>query len=138
MELIAGSVTGSLMTLIFVGHAALVLVHHPPRFILHASRTESSRRNLKIALGTVTGAMIFWPAVGIGSALLFAEIHQTFSTRLPAIPSVFYLLFILVLAIASAPLPILLLRSLKRHVLIEYLLFVVVFGLILPWIVGAK
>ena len=138
MELIAGSVTGSLMTLFFVGHVALVLVHHPPRFVLHASRAESSRRNLKIAMGTVIGAMIFWPAVGIVAALLFAEMRHTFPTNLPAIPSVFYLLFILASAIVSAPLPILLLRSLKRHVLIEYLFFVAIFGLMLPWIVGER
>lgn len=138
MELLAGFMAGALMALIFVGHMAIVMVYHPPAFLSRWAEREPSRGLAPIALSLVTGAMLFWPAVGVGAALLFARAHERFPTDAPGVPSAAYLAVIAAFALVSAPLPFVLLWRLRRHLLFEYAVFLSIFGLMVPWIAAAE
>ena len=138
MELLAGFMAGTLMALIFVGHMAIVVVYHPPSFLSRWAEREPSRGFVPIAVTMVTGAMLFWPAVGVGAALLFSRAQERFPTDVPAVPSAVYLAIIVGFALVSAPLPSVLLWRLRRHLLLEYAVFLSIFGLMVPWIAGAE
>ncbi len=138
MELLAGFMAGTLMALIFVGHMAIVIVFHPPAFLSRWAEREPTRGFVPIAVTMVTGAMLFWPAMGVGAALLFSRAQERFPTDAPAVPSAAYLAVIAAFALVSAPLPFVLLWRLRRHLLFEYAVFLSIFGLMVPWIAGAE
>ena len=137
MTALAGTAAGILMALIFVGHAAIVLVYHMPAFAEVRAQREGPS-GLPALMVAMAGLSVFiWAALGAGAALLFSQAEDSFPTGSGVVPSVTYLAVVSALALTTAPLPFAFFWRLRGHLLFEYGVFLVIFGLMVPWLVEA-
>ncbi len=130
-EFVAGALAGAIMGLAAQAYWLLVLSHRP----LDAFKREESR------VGTV---IVFGGLVAVGGWILIGGLLGAFvgairpdDTDALLIPSVGFLLVLLFLAVLVMIPALVLMRTWKRHVLITFLLFTGLFGLLLPNLVVA-
>ena len=135
LTLVAGAITGAIMGLVFVTHAALLLVWDPPPGLAQRAST-SGVGGLFMVLSFA--AFVVWQIIGIAAAVFFEVLYEQSPTSIPAIPSVAYLLAVLfftaMLAIAAAYI----LQGRTRHVAIEFALIVGLFGFLIPFLVSSS
>jgi hypothetical protein len=133
--LLAGAIGGMLLGLISVAHISLLLVFNPPKALLRKAGEEG----IGGAAMLVSLAVSFsWAFVGIGAAFLFDGIEPLAPTSIPTIPSVTYLIVVLVLAALFAIPASVVLRDRLRHLALQQLLFIGIFGWLIPNLVMAQ
>jgi hypothetical protein len=133
--LLAGALGGMLLGLISVAHLSLLLVFNPPKALLQKAGEEG----IGGAAMLVSLAISFsWAFVGIGAAFLFGGIESVAPTSVPTIPSVTYLVVVLVLAALFAMPAAVVLRDRLRHLALQLLLFIGIFGWLIPNLVMAQ
>ena len=138
MAPVAGGFAGALMALIFIGHMAIVLVYHMPAFVERRAQRDAPSGLAVLALAATTGSMFFWTGFGAGTAVLFSMAEERFPTNSGVVPSAAYLAVIAGVALVSAPLPFVLMWRLRVHLLVEYAVFLAIFGLMVPWIAATE
>ena len=109
----------------------IVLSHRPP----DALKRPESRLGVVIVVGGLA-AVGGWVLIGGLLGVLVGAVRPG-ETDAPLIPSLAFLLVLVFLAAFTLILGISLLRTWKRHVLVTILLFVGLFGLLLPNLIVA-
>lgn len=127
-------IAGALMGMVFVTHLALLLVYSPPRALRErAAESTVSKLITMAALVTFLG----WNALAIIMAFAAQALLSGDGSELSIAPSPIYLFVVLfVVAFISIP-AFIFFRDRKPHLLGEILVFVGVFGFLLPNLVVA-
>ena len=134
LTLAAGAITGAIMGLVFITHAALLLVWDPPPRLAQRASTSGAAGLLMMAS---FGAFVVWQIIGIAAAVFFEFTYEQYPNSIPAIPSVLYLLAVLFLSAMLVMPAVVMLRGRTRHVAFEYVLFVGLFGFLIPFLVSS-
>ena len=134
LTLAAGAITGAIMGLVFITHAALLLVWDPPPRLAQRAGTSGAAGLLMMAS---FGAFVVWQIIGIAAAVFFEFTYKQYPNSIPAIPSVLYLLAVLFLSAMLVMPAVVILRGRTRHVAFEYALFVGLFGFLIPFLVSS-
>lgn len=137
MVALAGGFAGLLMALIFIGHMAVALVFGTPKTFHRRFSEPGSTLLPRILVFGAIAAVPFWTLLGIAAAILFSIAEDQFPTDSGAVPSAIYLGIIAAFALVTAPLPLLLIRYIRVHIAAEYVIFVLIYGLMIPWIAGS-
>ncbi len=122
------------MGLVFVTHAAWVLVSDPPDALMR--RAEYGGIGWLLAVAGLVG-VVAWQLIGAAAALLFQALHAGYPTSIPAVPSAVYLAATLFVASALAVTFISLMPGRIRHVLFEVAAFTLLFGLLIPFLASS-
>lgn len=130
-EFVAGALAGAIMGLATQAYWLVILSHRP----LESFKREESHVGTVIVFGGLI-AVGGWMLVGGLLGVLVGAVRpdDTDAWLVPSVGFLGVLLFLAVLAMLPA---LVLLRTWKRHVLITFLLFSGLFGLLLPNLVVA-
>ena len=126
---VAGLIGGALMGMTFMTHMALLLVYHPPE-ALKKRAVESTVSGLIAVSSAIT--FVIWNVLAI--AMAFAAL-ATQSSDLPQVsvaPSPAYLFIVMFLTVFIAIPAFIFFRDRKQHLVGELLLFLGIFGLLIP------
>ncbi len=131
---IAGMIGGALMGMVFVTHISLLLVHHPPSVLKERAVVSNVSR-----LITVTAFVTFigWDFLAILMSFAAQANIETTSLRLSLLPSPVYLLIVTFLTLFILIPALVIFRDRKVHVVAELLVFIGVFGFLIPNLVVA-
>ncbi len=132
---VAGAITGAIMGLVFVTHAAVMLVWDPPPRLAQRAGTSGVSGLFMVASFV---AFVIWQIIGIAAAVLFELLHEQSPTSIPGIPSVVYLLAVLFLSAMLAMSAVFILQGRARHVAFEFALIVGMFGFLVPFLVSSS
>ena len=135
LTLVAGAITGAIMGLVFVTHAAILLVWDPPPRLAQRASTTGAGGLLMVASFV---AFVVWQVIGIAAAVLFELMWKQSPTSIPAIPSVLYLLAVLFFSAMLAMPSVFILQGRARHVAFEFALVVGLFGFAIPFLVSSS
>lgn len=130
-EFVAGSLAGAILGLATQAYWLMVLSHRP----LDALKREQSNVGTVIVFGglvAVGGWMLFGGLLGVLVGAIRPDDTDAF-----LVPSAGYLLVLSFLTVLVMLPALVILRTWKRHVLITFLLFTGLFGLLLPNLVVA-
>ncbi len=130
-EFVAGTIAGTIMGLAVQAYWLLVLSRRP----LAAFNNPDSRAGTVIIFGGLI-AVVGWMLFGGLLGALVGAIRPD-DTDAVLVPSAAFLLVLLFLATAALIPALYLLPTLKRHVLVTFLLFGGLFGILLPNLVVA-
>jgi hypothetical protein len=131
--LVAGALTGAMMGMASQVYWLIVFAYRPPALITR----EGPRSSLgSIVLLAGLFAVMGWIAVGAVIAVVFELSRPDGADSVP-FPSPGFTLLVLFLATFALIPAAVMLRSWLRHVLVTYLLFIGLFGLLLPNLVVA-
>ena len=130
--LLAGFIGGIFMGMIFVTHAALVMVFRPPAG-LHA-RTAESPVSSRLAVLSVA-SLFTWSIAGVGAAALYDAMSGDTTSGFAG--SISYMAVVLFIAAMTAIPAALFLRDRLKDLAIEYALFVGLFAFLIPALVRA-
>jgi len=133
--LLAGALGGMLLGLISVAHISLLLVFSPPKALLRKAGEEGIGG---VAMLASLAISFSWAFVGIGAAFLFDGIESVAATSVPTIPSATYLVVVLALSALFAIPAAVVLRDRLRHLALQLLLFIGIFGWLIPNLVMAQ
>ncbi len=122
------------MGLVFVTHAALLLVWDPPTRLAQRAATSGAGGLLMMASFV---AFVAWQIIGIAAAVLFELTYEPGSTS-SVVPSVIYLLAVLFLSAMLAIPAITLLQGRARHIAFEWVIFVGLFGFLIPFLASSS
>ena len=123
LTLVAGAITGAIMGLVFVTHAAILLVWDPPPRLAQRASTSGVGGLLMLAS---FAAFVVWQIIGIAAAVFFEVMYGRNPTYTGAIV---YLLAVLFFSAMLAMPAIVILQGRIRHVaLFECVLFIGLFG----------
>ncbi len=130
---LSGALLGLIMGLIFVGHMTYAVVYFMPEWIERrfGGDDDAARPTRAVFLGIA--AIV--PGLGlIGALLALAStvLEDLLGTGFAPIPTIPYFIFILMIAVSTAPVALGLLRPIRVHVLLEYAVFVAIFGVAIP------
>ena len=125
---------GALMGMVFVTHLALLLVYNPPRALMErAVESNVSRLITILAVSTFLG----WNVIAIAMAFAAQATLVGDGTELSIAPAPVYLFIVLfVVAFISIP-AFVFFHDRKTHLLGEILVFIGIFGLLIPNLVVA-
>ncbi len=126
MTIVAGFLAGTLMALIFVAHLSLLFVYNPPNFVRNADGEENNLA--RVILYMHGAALVAWPAVGILTALAYSAVRDDLHDGI-------FILGVLVVELAMAPVLILLAKGRRLHLVAQFFAFFIVFGLVIPVLV---
>ena len=132
LTLAAGAIVGAIMGLVFVTHAAILLVWDPPPRLAQRAGVSGAAGLLMMAS---FAAFIVWQVIGIAAAVFFEVMYGRNPTYTGAIV---YLLAVLFFSAALAMPAIVILQGRIRHVAFEYVLFVGLFGFLIPFLVWSS
>ena len=132
LTLVAGAITGAIMGLVFVTHAALLLVWDPPPRLAQRASTTGVGGLLMLASFV---AFVVWQVIGIAAAVFFELTWEQGPTSIPGIPSVVYLLAVLFFSAMLAMPAVFILQGRARHVAFEFALIIGLFGFLIPFLV---
>ena len=135
LTIVAGAITGAIMGLVFVTHAAVLLVWDPPPRLAERASTSGVGGLLMLASFI---AFVIWQIIGIAAAVFFEVLYEQSPTSIPAIPSVIYLLAVLFFSSMLAIPAIVVLRGRIRHVAFECVLIIGLFGFLIPFLVWSS
>jgi len=131
---IAGMIGGALMGLVFVTHISLLLVNPPPAVLIERAAVSNVSRLITI---TAFVTFIGWNVLAIIMSFGAQVNLEMTSSRLSFAPSVTYLLIIAFLTLFIAIPALVIFRDRKIHVFAELLVFIGVFGFLVPNLVVA-
>lgn len=132
---LAGFFAGVMMAMIFLPHAAIVLVFSPdfsgwPR----QDAGASPRAWFVVFLAGVS--LVLWAALGVAAALIFTVAQREAPSGIPGIPSLAYLLGVVFVVILALPWVLIFGRRLWKHALFECAVFLAIFGVQIPMTAG--
>lgn len=131
---VAGLIGGALMGMTFTAHMALLLVYHPPE-LLRKRAEESTVAGLITVLTAVT--FVSWNVLAIVMSFAALATQSSDTPEVSVAPSPAYLFIVLFLTVFIAIPAFIFFRDRKRHLIAGLLLFVGVFGLLIPNLVVA-
>ena len=131
---IAGMIGGALMGMIFVTHLALLLVYNPPKALAERA-IESSGSNLITISALVT--FLGWNLLAIVMAFAAQATRSSESTQISIAPSPVYLFVVLFVVLFISIPAFIFFRDRKQHLLGEILVFIGIFGFLIPNLVVA-
>ncbi len=123
------------MGLVFVTHAALLLVWDPPPRLAQRA-AESGAAGLLMMASFV--AFVAWQIIGIAAAVFFEILYEQSPTSIFAVPSVAYLLVVLFFSALLAIPAIVWMQGRAKHVAFEYVMFVGLIGFLIPFLVRSS
>jgi cytochrome bd-type quinol oxidase subunit 2 len=125
---------GALMGMVFVTHLALLLVYRPPR-ALRERAAESTVANLITMAALVT--FLGWNVLAIMMAFAAQALLSGDGTQLSIAPSPIYLFVVLFVVLFISIPAFIFFRDRKQHLLGEILVFLGIFGFLIPNLVVA-
>ena len=131
---IAGMIGGALMGMIFVTHLALLLIYNPPKALAERA-IESSVSNLITISALVT--FLGWNLLAIVMAFAAQATRSSESTQISIAPSPVYLFVVLFVVLFISIPAFIFFRDRKQHLLGEILVFIGIFGFLIPNLVVA-
>jgi|TARA_B110000263_G_scaffold141095_1_gene122367 cytochrome bd-type quinol oxidase subunit 2 len=131
---IAGMIGGALMGMIFVTHLALLLVYNPPKALAERA-VESSVSSLITMSALVT--FLGWNVLAIIMAFAAEATRLNDSTQISIAPSPTYLFAVLFVVLFISIPAFIFFRDRKQHLLGEILVFIGIFGFLIPNLVVA-
>ena len=131
---IAGMIGGALMGMIFVTHLALLLVYNPPKALAERA-VESSVSSLITMSALVT--FLGWNVLAIIMAFAAEATRLNDSTQISIAPSPTYLFAVLFVVLFISIPAFIFFRDRKQHLLGEILVFIGIFGILIPNLVVA-
>ena len=135
LTLAAGAITGAIMGLVFVTHAAILLVWDPPPRLAQRASASGAAGLLMVASFV---AFVAWQVIGIAAAVVFEFLYEQNPTSIFAVPSVAYLLAVLFFSAMLAMPAIAWLPGRAKHVAFEYVMFVGLVGFLIPFLVWSS
>ena len=135
LTLAAGAIVGAIMGLVFVTHAAILLVWDPPPQIAQRAGT-SGVGGLLMVLSFV--AFVAWQIIGIVAAVFFEFSYEQNPTSITAVPSIAYLLAVLFFSALLAIPALVWLQGRAKHVAFECVMFVGLIGFLIPFLVRSS
>jgi hypothetical protein len=74
---------------------------------------------------------------GIGLAALSVLLADLWDTGWPPVPSIPFLIGILMITVSTAPVAASILHRIRKDVAAEYILFAAIFGVMIPWLANS-
>jgi len=131
---VAGLIGGALMGMTFITHMALLLVYHPPE-VLKKRAVESTVSGLI----TVSSLIMFisWNILAIAMSFAALATQSSDEPTFSIAPSPVYLFIVMFLTVFIAIPAFIFFRDRKQHLVGELLVFIGIFGLLIPNLVVA-
>lgn len=131
---VAGLIGGALMGMTFITHMALLLVYHPPE-VLKKRAVESTVSGLI----TVSSLIMFisWNILAIAMSFAALAAQSSDEPKISIAPSPVYLFIVMFLTAFIAIPAFIFFRDRKQHLVGELLVFLGIFGLLIPNLVVA-
>ena len=126
---VAGLIGGALMGMSFMTHMALLLVYHPPE-VLKKRAVESTVSGLITVASVITFAS--WNLLAIAMAFAALVTQSSDQPQVSVAPSPVYLFIVMCLTVFIAIPAFIFFRDRKQHLIGELLIFLVIFGLLIP------
>jgi cytochrome bd-type quinol oxidase subunit 2 len=126
---VAGLIGGALMGMSFMTHMALLLVYHPPE-VLKKRAVESTVSGLITVASVIT--FVSWNLLAIAMAFAALVTQSSDQPQVSVAPSPVYLFIVMFLTVFIAIPAFILLRDRKQHLIGELLIFLGIFGLLIP------
>ena len=126
---VAGLIGGALMGMSFMTHMALLLVYHPPE-VLKKRAVESTVSGLITVASVITFAS--WNLLAIAMAFAALATQSSDQPQVSVAPSPVYLFIVMFLTVFIAIPAFIFFRDRKQHLIGELLIFLVIFGLLIP------
>ena len=126
---VAGLIGGALMGMSFMTHMALLLVYHPPE-VLKKRAVESTVSGLITVASVIT--FFSWNLLAIAMAFAALATQSSDQPQVSVAPSPVYLFIVMFLTVFIAIPAFIFFRDRKQHLIGELLIFLVIFGLLIP------
>lgn len=126
---IAGLIGGALMGMSFMTHMALLLVYHPPE-VLKKRAVESTVSGLITVASVIT--FVSWNLLAIVMAFAALATQSSDQPQVSVAPSPVYLFIVMFLTVFIAIPAFIFFRDRKQHLIGELLIFLGIFGLLIP------
>ena len=126
---VAGLIGGALMGMSFMTHMALLLVYHPPE-VLKKRAVESTVSGLITVASVIT--FVSWNLLAIAMAFAALATQSSDQPQVSVAPSPVYLFIAVFLTVFIAIPAFIFFRDRKQHLIGELLIFLVIFGLLIP------
>ena len=126
---VAGLIGGALMGMSFMTHMALLLVYHPPE-VLKKRAVESTVSGLITVVSVIT--FFSWNLLAIAMAFAALATQSSDQPQVSVAPSPVYLFIAMFLTVFIAIPAFIFFRDRKQHLIGELLIFLVIFGLLIP------
>ena len=126
---IAGLIGGALMGMTFITHMALLLVYHPPE-VLKKRAVESAVSGLITVASVIT--FVSWNLLAIAMAFAALATQSSDQPQVSVAPSPVYLFIVMFLTVFIAIPAFIFFRDRKQHLIGELLIFLGIFGLLIP------
>jgi len=126
---IAGLIGGALMGMSFMTHMALLLVYHPPE-VLKKRAVESTVSGLITVTSVIT--FVSWNLLAIAMAFAALATQPSDRPQVSVAPSPVYLFIVMFLTVFIAIPAFIIFRDRRQHLVSELILFLGIFGLLIP------
>ena len=126
---VAGLIGGALMGMSFMTHMALLLVYPPPE-VLKKRAVESTVSSLITVASVIT--FVSWNLLAIAMAFAALATQSSDQPQVSVAPSPVYLFIVMFLTVFIAIPAFIFFRDRKQHLIGELLIFLVIFGLLIP------
>ena len=126
---VAGLIGGALMGMSFMTHMALLLVYHPPE-VLKKRAVESTVSGLITVASVIT--FVSWNLLAIAMAFAALATQSSDQPQVSVAPSPVYLFIVMFLTVFIAIPAFIFFRDRKQHLIGELLIFLGIFGLLIP------
>ena len=126
------------MALIFIGHMAYALVFNMPDTIERRMATDKASMLPRVMMLGAATILPMWAGLGAVFAVLAETAQGRVSLGTDYLPSVLYLVIVFATILITAPWAALYLPRIRRHVAIEFVIFLGIFGFLIPLLVAAK
>ena len=126
---VAGLIGGALMGMSFMTHMVLLLVYHPPE-VLKKRAVESTVSGLITVASVIT--FVSWNLLAIAMAFAALATQSSDQPQVSVAPSPVYLFIVMFLTVFIAIPAFIFFRDLKQHLIGELLIFLGIFGLLIP------
>ena len=126
---VAGLIGGALMGMSFMTHMALLLVYHPPE-VLKKRAVESTVSGLITVASVIT--FVSWNLLAIAMAFAALATQSSDQPQVSVAPSPVYLFIAMFLTVFIAIPAFIFFRDRKQHLIGELLIFLGIFGLLIP------
>ena len=126
---VAGLIGGALMGMSFMTHMALLLVYHPPE-VLKKRAVESTVSGLITVASVIT--FVSWNLLAIAMAFAALATQSSNQPQVSVAPSPVYLFIVMFLTVFIAIPAFIFFRDRKQQLIGELLIFLGIFGLLIP------
>ena len=126
---VAGLIGGALMGMSFMTHMALLLVYHPPE-VLKKRAVEATVSGLITVASVIT--FVSWNLLAIAMAFAALATQSSDQPQVSVAPSPVYLFIVMFLTVFIAIPAFIFFRDRKQHLIGELLIFLGIFGLLIP------